>query len=133
MKIFSRLLLARYIFSGFLAFTTNLVLLFVFKNYLHWWYLTASTLAFIISVIVSFMAQKFITFRDKSTSRVPHQIALYFIIALFNVFANGVLMFSFVDIAHIQYLLSQVFSAGMIAIWSFALYRFVIFPNVKIL
>lgn len=126
------LLFSRYLFSGFLAFGTNLLLLFVFKHYLGWHYLSASTVSFIVSVIVSFLAQKFITFQDKSRDRVHHQLFKYVVIALFNVLVNGALMFSFVDLVHLSYLLSQFFSAGIIAFYSLFLYRFVIFSHVKL-
>lgn len=124
--------LARYLFSGLLSFTTNLFLLLVFKEYFNMWYLTASTLAFIISVIVSFAAQKFITFRDKSRDRVSRQMAWYIVIALFNVTMNAGMMFACVDLLHVQYLLAQIASAGFIALWSLAVYRYIIFTNAKI-
>jgi putative flippase GtrA len=124
--------LMRYLFAGGLAFTTNLMLLFIFTNYFHLWYLTSSTLSFIISVIVSFTVQKLITFRDRTTDRVHHQIAMYIAIALFNVTANGGIMFSLVDKAHVHYMLAQIFSAGIIAVWSLGVYRYIIFKHASI-
>jgi putative flippase GtrA len=124
--------LARYVCSGLLAFMVNLLLLLMFKEYFRIWYLYASTYAFIISVIVSFLAQKFITFRDRSRGRVPYQLTLYIIIALMNVVVNGVFMFSFVDLLRIPYVLSQIFSAAIIAVWNLAAYRFIIFTHAKI-
>ena len=124
--------LIRYLFAGGLAFATNLALLFIFAHYFHLWYLTASTLAFIISVIVSFTVQKFITFRDKTTDKVHHQIAKYIAIALFNVSANGGMMYALVDMAQIHYMFAQVFSAGIIAVWSLAVYRYFIFKHASI-
>lgn len=126
------LFLARYICSGLLAFAVNILLLFIFKEYFHIWYLYASTYAFIISVLVSFLSQKFITFRDRSTSHMRYQFTLYVILALINVAINGVSMFSFVEISHIPYLLSQIFSAAIIALWNLAAYRFIIFTHAKI-
>lgn len=124
--------LVRYLFSGLLSFTTNLSLLLIFKEYFNMWYLTASTLAFIISVIVSFAAQKFITFRDKSRDRVSRQMVLYITVALFNVTMNAGMMYAFVDLLQVQYLLAQIISAGCIALWSLAVYRYIIFTNAKI-
>lgn len=120
-------LLARYLFAGGLAAATNLLLLFVFTDYFGWWYLVSSTLAFIISGFVSFTIQKFVTFRDRTTDKIHHQAAMYIVFALFNVIANGGLMFSFVEWAHVHYLLAQVFSGAIIAAWSLVVYRYVIF------
>lgn len=122
----------RYLFAGGLTFATNLVLLFIFARYFHLWYLTASTLAFIFSVVVSFTMQKFVTFRDKTTDRVHHQVVMFLAIALFNVTANGAMMFSFVDLLSIPYMIAQVFSAGFIALWSLMAYRYIIFTHALI-
>lgn len=122
----------RYLFAGGLAFGTNLALLFIFAYYFHLWYLTASTLAFIVSVIVSFTVQKFITFRDRTTDTVHHQIAKYIAIALFNVSANGGIMYALVDLAQIHYMFAQIFSAGIIAVWSLGAYRYLIFKHAVI-
>lgn len=122
-------LLARYLFGGGLAAATNLLLLFVFTDYFHWWYLAASTFAFIVSGLVSFTVQKFVTFRDRTTDKIHHQAAMYIAFALFNIMANGGLMFSFVEWAHVHYLLAQVFSGGIIAAWSLVVYRYVIFKS----
>lgn len=124
--------LMRYIFAGGLAFATNLTLLFIFTQYFQLWYLTASTLSFIISVVVSFTVQKFITFRDRTTDKVHHQIAKYLAIALFNVSANGGIMYALVDQVQIHYMLAQIISAGIIAVWSLGVYRYIIFKHAVI-
>lgn len=124
--------LMRYLFAGGVAFVTNLILLFVFAHYFHLWYLTASTFAFIVSVIVSFMMQKFVTFRDRTTERIHHQVVMFIGIALFNMTANGAIMFSFVDLRHIPYMIAQVFSSGFIALWSLMVYRYIIFKHASI-
>jgi putative flippase GtrA len=122
-------LLARYLFAGGTATATNLTLLFVFTDYFHWWYLASSTLAFVISGFVSFTIQKFVTFRDRTIDKIHHQAAMYIAFALFNVVANGGMMFSFVELTHVHYLLAQVFSGAVIATWSLVVYRYVIFKR----
>ena len=126
------MLFARYLFSGLLAFATNIGLFFIFKNYFHLWYLTASTTAFIVSVLVSFAAQKFITFRDRTTDGVHRQMVSYVIIAVINVLVNGVLVYFLVDVLYLSAMISQVISAAVIAIYSLVLYRVVIFHHAKI-
>lgn len=123
------LLLIRYLFSGGLSFATNIVFLYIFATFFHIWYLLASTFAFIVAFVVSFLAQKFITFQDKSRDRVPREVSLYLALALFNLGANALMMYTLVDIFNIQYLISQVISAGLIAVWNLAIYRYIIFPK----
>lgn len=126
-------LLIRYLFAGSLSLVTNIGLLFVFVVYLGWWYLIASTVSFIISVNISFLAQKYITFRETSTHRIPRQMVQYILIAVFNVIANAIMVFVLVDFINIFYLWAQIVSAGIIAIWSLFVYRFVIFHNTEVI
>jgi len=124
-------LLMRYLFAGSLSFVSNIGLLFIFETYLSWWYLISSTLAFIISVVVSFLAQKYITFRDKSTDHLSQQMVQYILIVVFNVIINAIIVFILVDFIHILPIWAQVISAGIIAVWSLFVYRFVIFHQNK--
>jgi len=122
-------LLVRYLIAGGLSFISNIGLFLLFEKYLGWWYLIASTLAFIISVVVSFSAQKYITFRDTSTDRISQQMGQYILIAVFNVIANAIMIFIFVDLIHLPLVLSQIISAGFIAVWSLFVYNFMIFSK----
>lgn len=124
-------LLIRYLFAGGLSFTSNVGLFFVFTTYLGWWYLIASTISFIISVVVSFLAQKYITFRDMSIDGISQQMFQYVLIAIFNVIANAIIVFTLVDLTHLFPVLAQVISAGIIAMWSLFVYKFIIFSNSK--
>jgi glycosyltransferase involved in cell wall biosynthesis/putative flippase GtrA len=125
-------LLFRYLCSGGLAFVSNLGLFVFFEQVFDLWYVAASTLAFIISVGVSFLAQKFITFRDHSRDRTFRQFGWYIVIALFNVSMNALMMYAFVDGLHLSHLFAQVLSAGLIAVWSLGVYRYIIFPNASV-
>jgi len=120
-------LLLRYIFAGGLSFVTNIALLYYFETHLKWWYLTASTVAFIISVVVSFLAQKYITFRDKSRHNLSKQMFQYIAIAVFNVITNGIIVFVLVNFVHLITIWAQIISAIIIAVWSLFVYRFIIF------
>lgn len=126
------LLLIRYVFAGGLSFITNIALLYYFETYLMWWYLTASTMAFVISVIVSFLAQKYITFRNKSRENIPKQMVQYIAIAIFNVITNGIIVFLLVNFVKFTTILSQVISAIIIAVWSLFVYRFIIFRHEEV-
>ena len=116
----------RFLFSGGTAFIVNLGLLYFLVDVLGWWYLGASLASFSVAIIVSFIMQKFWTFRDGVLQRTPAQFGFFALIAIFNSGLNVWLMYVFVDWTGIHYLLAQVFSSGLIAGWSFfAYFRFV--------
>jgi len=125
--LFKRNILARYLVSGFSAAGTNIFLLYIFTHFFHIWYLYSSVLSFVISIAVSFSLQKLWTFQDKKTERVHHQFARYMLLALFGIILNTLLMFLFVDILNIWYILGQIMTGGLIAIFNFVMYKFFVF------
>jgi putative flippase GtrA len=117
----------KYIISGGTAAATDLALLAFFKEIFGFNYLVAAVLAFIIAFGVSFFLQKFWTFGDTKMEGVHRQAGLYLAIAVANLFVNTLLMYIFVDFVHIWYFLSQVIASGLIALFSFFIYRRFVF------
>jgi putative flippase GtrA len=121
----------RYGLSGILALTTNVGLLFVCVRWLGFGYLMGTTIAFIGTVIVSFLLQKFWTFDDRSSDGVHYQLSWYLLLSFLNIFVNALLMYSFVGILHINYLLAQILSSGTIAVYGFFVYRVIFSRTTK--
>ncbi len=120
--------LYRYLVSGGTSAFVDLGFLFFFTSVLEIWYLASSVLAFIIAVGVSFVMQKFWTFRDHSTEGWKAQAGLYLaIISTNNLGLNTILMYVFVDHLHIHYFLSQFVISGLIAIESYFVYQIFVF------
>lgn len=125
------LLLIRYVIAGGLAFLINFLLLFVFKHFIGIWYLSAAVLSFTFAFIASFLLQKLWTFQDKSKESESKKLGLFLLIALFNLGVNTGLMYIFVDYAHLHYLLSQILTSALIAIYSFVMYKYLVFETIK--
>lgn len=115
----------RYIISGLTASAVMLGSLVFFREILGIWYLYSSTLAFILAFIISFLLQKFWTFRNLSVSNAHKQMVLFLIVSLINLGINGLGMFILVDKIGIWYFISQIFVTAFIAIWSFFAYRII--------
>lgn len=127
-EIFSQHILVRYLFSGGTAALVLLMGLYLLHGVLGLWYLASSVIAFLCSVMISFLLQKFWTFRN-TEKQINKQFSLYITIAIINVIANAFFMYTFVDKLKIWYLFSQVLAAGIVAIWSFFVYRHFIFKD----
>lgn len=121
--------LVRYLFSGGMAAVTNLVLLWLFTDVCHIWYLLSSILAFLIAFGVSFVLQKFFTFQDHATEGIHGQAAAYFAVTGTNLLVNTGLMYLFVDIGHMNYLLAQVAASIIIAVEGYVVYNIFIFKK----
>jgi putative flippase GtrA len=79
-------------------------------------YLLGLIFGFILALIVTFLLQKYWTFRDRESKHIPHQLLLYSTVALSGLALNAVLLagakafFSWigVDFFHVWYLIVQV-------------------------
>jgi putative flippase GtrA len=123
----------RFLVSGGIGAGVNIVFLYIFKELFSFWYLYASVLSFLVALIVSFLLQKFITFRDFSRHLLPRQTTVYALTALFNLGLNTGLMYVFVDICSMHYLLAQVVTMALIAIESYFIYQHYIFIESEVL
>lgn len=117
--------ITRFLIGGFFVFLIGIGLLYVLVDILNIWYLWATSITFLISLGVSFVVQKYWTFRDRNSRGFTVQLGVYASIQLFNFGLNGSLMYVGVDKLHIPYLLSQFLTAALISVWSFFAYRYV--------
>jgi putative flippase GtrA len=117
----------KYIFSGGTAAVVNLSVLFILTDFLGFWYLFSTTIAYVSAFAVSFCFQKFWTFKDMSVEKIHSQITLYLIIGFINLGVNAGLMYILVDWIKVWYFLAQIFVSGSIAVFTFFLYRNLIF------
>ncbi|MDE2040951.1 MAG: bifunctional glycosyltransferase family 2/GtrA family protein [Patescibacteria group bacterium] len=117
----------RYIVSGICGAMTDLVSLWFLTSICHIWYVTSTVMAFVLAFCVSFILQKFWTFRDRAINRMLRQSVAYAFIFIFNLGLNTLLVYIFVDFSAIHYLFAQVLAAAIIAIESYFMYRRFVF------
>lgn len=127
--IFTHRMIAKYLVAGGMAASVDIGLLYVFTDIFDIWYLVSAALAFIAAFFVSFVLQKFWTFRDTSTDKIHAQAGLYFVVALLNLCLNTALMYIFVDIFQIWYIFSQIIIGLLVASFSFFIYNKFIFSS----
>lgn len=121
-------LIVRYIISGALAAATNLSITALLATYTKMHYLIVVSIAFAVSVGVSFSLQKLFTFREKGISSAPKQFASFIIVASANLAVNDLLVYFFVMVTGTRLLvLDQAIASLIIACYSFFLYRYGIF------
>ena len=123
--------LFKYLLSGITVAVFELALLYAFTEYLHIWYLFSAILAFFFAFCLSFSLQKFWTFQDTRKEGIPAQVSLYLFVSVCNLGINVVALYLLVQVAGLWYMFAQVLINGGIAVWSFVLYKFVIFKFPK--
>jgi len=117
----------RYLISGCTAAVANLSSMYLFTDIFGFWYMYSAVLAFSVAFFVSFLLQKYWTFKEISVKKVHTQISLYLLVGILNLVCNALLLYVFVDILHMWYMTGQFLVSGMIAVWSFFIYRKFIF------
>ncbi len=117
--------------AGIIATATHFALLFILTDIFGLWYLLSTSLAFLVAFMVSFFSQKFWTFGDKRKQGMYKQMGGYFLVVSSGMAVNAVGMYALVDYANLYYLIAQVIMSGLVAIYNFLMYRFVIFKRVR--
>lgn len=117
----------RFIIAGSLGAITDLTILYILTDIWGVWYVFSTIVAFSMAFIVSFILQKFWTFKNYSKSAIRKQVPIYFVTALINVVVNTYLVFFLVHYQHVHYLLAQVITSCFIAVSSFVIYNKIIF------
>ena len=117
--------LFRYLVAGVTGTATNILILYFLTAFAHVWYLTSGIVSFSVSVVVSFILQKYWTFQHDTHEGVHHQAAYYLLVALINLGINTLILYGLVDYAHIQYLVGQVIASGIIACESYVIYHYI--------
>ncbi|MDO8493093.1 MAG: GtrA family protein [bacterium] len=127
-KIFGRYaVIVRYLFSGGTAFATDIILLYILREYFGVSVAIAVVIAFIFAFAVSFLMMKHVTFQDGSSGQTHKQLVAYFGVAIFNLFLNSFLVFLFIEKMDLWYIFSQVVASLIIAVWNFFIYKYLIF------
>ena len=116
-----------FVVSGGTAALSNIVLFYIFLNWFHVWYLLASITSFILSVVVGFFLQKYLTFQNTSKSETRKQALLFFLVSMINLGINVLLMLFFVEILHLDKMLSKVFTLAILACWNYFIYEKFVF------
>ncbi len=121
--------LARYLISGLSATAVNFLFLYLFTEKVGFHYLVSVVLAFVMALGVSFILQKFWTFKDTNKEGVHRQAVIYASVAVVNTLLNVLFVYLLVEHAHLHYLVGQFISSGFIAFESYFIYQIFIFKK----
>lgn len=122
-----KLVIFRFVLAGAVASLTQILGVTIFYEKLGYDIIPATTLAFIIAFLASFSLQKFWTFRDFRSKVLDRQLSIFLVLAVINLIINDILMHFLVNTFSIWYIFAQFATSGMIGIYSFLAYKFVIF------
>ncbi len=119
----------KFIISGGLAASTKLGVFSLLFYVFHFWYLLASGVAFMLSVVVGFYLQKYFTFENLGEGETHKQAVIFLIVSGLNLLVNIAIMYVFVGVLRWNEFLSQVLTIGVIACWNFFVYQTFVFKK----
>ncbi len=111
--------------GGFSAFS-DLVLLFIFVDLFHIYYLIAASISFTLVTTTAFFLHKNYTFKHKGPTNKLRYLT-FIIVALSGLFWSLLFLYIFVSILRIYYLLGAVFVKFIVLAWNFLMNKFVTF------
>lgn len=117
----------KYVVSGGSSACVNLGTLYLLTEYAHVHYLQSAVVSFIIAFFISFLLQKFWTFKDMRKEVVHWQMILFLGLSLINLLVNTLFIYSLVEYVHLWYLAAAVVSGALLAVSNFFIYKHVIF------
>lgn len=117
----------RYIASGLAGLTANLLGFTLFYQILENHYIFAAIMGFMSGVLVSFVCQKFFTFKNRVVGETGKQFAVHLVLLSFNLVATTLLIIAMVEFFHIPKTLSVIIANGLASVWSFAAYKILVF------
>ena len=121
----------QFIVYGFVALIPTVVdfgLIYLLTEYFSVYYIYSVIIGFVIALWVSYMAQKNITFKNKSEEYVP-QFSIFAVISFGGLFLNIIIVSILVEYFLLWYMFAKVIAQLIIYIWSFLANRFVTFDK----
>lgn len=118
--------MVRFFITGMFAFLTTLFLLYIFTEWFSLWYLYSATIAYAISIAVSFAFQKFWTFQNSISAAARAQFMRFLFLNIINIGLNACGVYLLTELG-LWYIASEFFVALLIALSSFSIMRRFIF------
>lgn len=119
--------LTRYVIVGLFVALFQMSALYVFYQLFGVSYLLSTSLAFMLTVSVSFFAQRKFTFSTHHrTIATPHSLGLMYCNAMLGLVINGIVMVTCVEHLAIGTYYSQVISFVVLALYNFIVFHFIL-------
>lgn len=128
-RFFKGTSLIKFFISGGIAGSVDLIFLFLFHGIFGWGIVISTTVAFLLSFLISFYLQRVWTFNNKEKKKVPRQLVLYMLNAFLSININGFGMHFLTISLGIWYILSQLAVNAILGGLNFYIYKFIIFRN----
>lgn len=119
----------KFVLAGCIATLADLSILFFLTEVVGIWYLFSSVFSFSVGFIVSFLLQKFWTFKDKMSDDLQNQLLKYLFVMGVSLVIGVLSVYFLVDKIGVYYLLGQVLADAFLAIGRYFINKNIIFKH----
>lgn len=109
----------KYGFVGGAAFIVDYGLLILFTEHFEIHYLISSSLAFCVSILVSYFGSIGWVFHNPDTGNKFRDVAVFFLIGLAGLGLTNLVLWSLTDLAGLHYLVSKIVATIIVFFWNF--------------
>jgi len=118
---------SKYLITGITAAAAEYLLVYILTELGGFWYIASNTAALTAGFWISFLLNRYWSF--KSGGRITRQLALYFMLFVFNLGFSNLVVWLLTEKAGMHYLLSKAAAMAIIVMWNFAILRKVIYKT----
>ncbi len=115
-----------YVVVGGIATLTEWVFFYLIAVLLSWHYIVSTTIAYIISTFVNWIAGRILVFKSSDKSISSEVFAIY-VVGVLGLLMNIGIMFVMIDKLNINSMISKVFATGVVFIWNFIVRKLFIY------
>lgn len=126
---FSFIQLNRYFVSAAVAFLVDFSSLIFFTEIIGIFYLHSVIIAFVMGVITNYTINIKWVFSERRIDQVSYEFSLYLVIVLLGLLINIGIIWFLTEKLNIYYLISKLFSTGIVFWWNFLLKKFILFSD----
>jgi putative flippase GtrA len=119
--------LFRYTFVGGIAFVADFGSLFILTDIFNIYYLISAALAFLIGSVINYSLSISWVFSKRTLRSRQWEFGIFIIIGVVGLGINEFIIWFFTEHLHFHYLVSKIFSAGIVLMWNFSARKFLLF------
>jgi putative flippase GtrA len=117
----------RYVLAGGVGFLVDAGSLFVLTEYLNVYYLISAALAFPLGLATLYAISIRWVFDKRRVKHRWLEFGIFSVIGLVGLGLNELGILAFTEVVGFHYLLSKVFTTGLVFIWNFSARKFILF------
>jgi putative flippase GtrA len=123
--------LFRHVFSGVIAFSLDVSVLYSLTEYAHIHYLTSAILGFCAGLIVTYLLSTNWVFNERRTANKALEFSVFVFISIVGLGFTWFFMWFFTSVLLFYYIVSKITTTVIVFVWNFVARRTILFTSNK--